>query len=125
MATKPSQRPRAEPTFDGLTVRQIFEREKFDPLLELIRCCKGRRTVRNAQGEPMLDENGKVETIPLLEPRLFVEACKAMIEFAYPKLRTQEIKEQLDVKFTVTINRFEEPKKLEDKPAIDIGMVGN
>lgn len=92
-------------------MREVFEAEGFDPLLELIRCCKARRTVRDKDGVPCRDSNGKIETLPLLEPRLFVEATKALIEFGYAKLRTQEVKEQLDVTFHWTINRFESPTK--------------
>jgi len=119
MATKPSERPRAIPTLNGKTPQQICEELDFDPYIELIKLCKGKRTVRDKDGNACLDPNGKPEMVPLLEMRLQVEALKALIEFTRPKLRTQEVKEQIDVNFTVTINRFEDPKVIQ-APTIEL-----
>lgn len=95
------------PTHDGLTAAQICELEKFDPFVELIRACKAKRCVRNKKGEPILDENGKPIWEPLLEPRLFVEATKALAEFVRPKLRCAEVKETLDATFNIVVKTFE------------------
>lgn len=106
------KKPRANPTLNGLTAQQLFDLEDFDPLLEMIKLYRAQVTVRDKDGKIVLDEDGKPRKDFLLEPRLRVELLKAMPEFGRPKLRTQEVKETLDVNFQISINRFDKPDAL-------------
>lgn len=107
MATKLSMKPRAIPTYKGLTPLAICELEHYDPFVAQIRLCKAVVTVRDKDGKPVIDpRTGEIETRPLLEPRLLIEANRSLMDFVRPRMRTQEVKEQLDVKFTVTIKNF-------------------
>lgn len=123
MATKPSERPRGVPTLNGKTPLQICQEMQYDPLLEMIKMAKGRITVRDKDGTPLKDENGKWETKPLLTCREKIEVDRVLMEVCYPKLRTQEVKEQRDFNITLTINRFEDrptPKQIDAPPVIEI-----
>lgn len=114
-----------KPKLDRQGVEQICAELDCYPIAELVQMAMATAAVRDSSGRPVKDERtGKTEYKYVLEPRLRVEVLKALAEHIYPKLRTQEVKEQLDVKFTVTINRFEEPKKqIEHRPPIEIPTV--
>ncbi len=127
MATKPSLKPRKIPTYKGLTPLDICESEGYDPFVAQIRLAKALVVVRDKNGDPVIDpRTGEYETRPLLEPRLLIEANRSLMDFVRPRMRTQEVKEQLDVKFTVTINRFEDEKKvIEAKPVLELPNADN
>ena len=110
---KLSMKPRAIPTYKGLTPLQICEAEGYDPFVAQIKLCKMRVTVRDKDNKPLIDpKTGEPETRPFLEPRLLIEANRSLMDFVRPRMRTQEVKEQLDVNFTWTINRFEDRKEI-------------
>ena len=117
------KKPRANPTLNGLTAQQLFDVEDFDPLLELIKLCRAQYTVRDEEGNILKDEDGKPRKDYVLEPKLRVEALKSMIEFGRPKLRTQEVKETLDVNFQISINRFDKPDELPE--VIEVPAISN
>ena len=112
----------------GLSLQQVFEQEEFDPLVELIQACKGRITAKDKDGNSVLNEDGRPIMEPLLPPRDYVMALKALCEFSIPKLRTQEVRGDGDEKTIVEIVSFSErrawqepPKTLEALPEVAQG----
>lgn len=121
--------PKRPPTLNDLTGAQTFEAERFDPLVELIRTCKARKTSRDKDGNPIPDPEkpGHFLSEPLLEPKILVHALLGMIPYGRPQLRCAEVREQIDATFNLVIKTFEmgkpkvevESKRVETLPPID------
>lgn len=95
----------------GLSLQEVFAQENFDPLVELIRACKGRITAKDKDGNTVLDADHRPIMEPLLPPRDYVMALKALCEFSIPKLRTQEVRGDGDDKVIVELITFADPNE--------------
>ena len=107
--------PKRPPTLNDLTAQKVFEIEKFDPLVELIRQCKATKMCRDKKGDPIPDKANPGEFLrePLLEPKILVHALLGMIPYGRPQLRCAEVREQLDATFNIVVKTFDKPQKVE------------